>query len=44
VHCTVAHLQEVDMAGDDPGFPVPSQSVYDEHRHDWVPSLGQRGE
>jgi len=23
----------------DPGFPAPSQSVYDERRHAWVPSL-----
>jgi hypothetical protein len=23
----------------DPTFPAPSQSVYNERRHDWVPSL-----
>ncbi|EUB95158.1 glutathione-dependent formaldehyde-activating GFA [Rhizobium sp. CF080] len=24
----------------DPGFPAPSQEVYDQHRHPWVPVLG----
>lgn len=24
----------------DPGFPAPSQAVYDQHRHPWVPALG----
>ena len=23
----------------DPGFPPPSQAVYDQHRHSWVPAL-----
>ena len=26
----------------DPGFPMPSQAVYDEHRHPWVLELSPR--